>query len=463
MVAALEDHDRGLRGRDARQGRREQVRLGARVAETHQLDRGEALAHRRSEALLVEVRRTEGDSVVERVANRLRHDRMRVAEEAGGVLAEKVDVLVTVGVGQPRALAAHDRERERLDVDDGAGVPAGHHLRTLVVQAVRLGISLDVAALRCGDELRLQRVVCARLDDHARRGRAALARGAERRPEDPLDRELEIGVVEDDGRVLATELEVDVLEVVGCVAHHLHPGLARAGQRDHAHVRVADEPVTDRAATAVDDVHDPVRQPRLDEQLDEALAEERRVGRRLEHDGVAAHECGQHLPRGNGDREVPRRDRADDTDRHPHAHVELVAQLGRRRLAEQAAALSGHVVRHVDRFLNVAAGLGLHLPHLVRHQVGEVVLLLDQQLAEAEQNFAALRSGNKPPFFERRLRRGDGAVDVLGPGLRKDADRLAVRGADALEGIAVRGVHPITVDVVLEPLRPRQGHGGECS
>ena len=79
-------------------------------------------------------------------------DRVRVAEQACGVLAEKVDVLVPVGVGQARALAAHDRERERLDVDDRARVPAGHHLRALFVQAARLGISLDVAALRRGDE-----------------------------------------------------------------------------------------------------------------------------------------------------------------------------------------------------------------------------------------------------------------------------------------------------------------------
>ena len=77
---------------------------------------------------------------------------MRVAEQAGRVLAEEVDVLVAVDVGQPRTLAAHDRERERLDVDDRARVPAGHHPRALLVQAARLGIALDVTALRVGNE-----------------------------------------------------------------------------------------------------------------------------------------------------------------------------------------------------------------------------------------------------------------------------------------------------------------------
>ena len=72
VVAALEDHDRGLPVATRASDMREQVRLGARVAEPHELDGREALAHRRGEALLVAVRRAERDPVVERVANRLR-------------------------------------------------------------------------------------------------------------------------------------------------------------------------------------------------------------------------------------------------------------------------------------------------------------------------------------------------------------------------------------------------------
>src|SRR5207244_2510083 len=132
---------------------------------------------------------------------------------------------------------------------------------------------------------------------------------------------------------------------------------------------------------------------------------------------------------------------------------------GRRRLAEEAASLAGHVVRHVDRFLDVSPGLGLDLPHLAGHQVGEVVLVLDQELAEAEEDLAALRRRYEPPLLERRLRRFNRAVDVLRTGLREDADRLAVRRTDALERLAADGVHPFAADVVLEPLRPRQSHG----
>src|SRR6266511_2304633 len=69
---------------------------------------------------------------------------MRMAVQAGCVLAEEVDVLVSVG--------ADDRERERRDMDDRARVPAGHHPRALLVQPPRLGVALDVAPLGVGGE-----------------------------------------------------------------------------------------------------------------------------------------------------------------------------------------------------------------------------------------------------------------------------------------------------------------------
>ena len=47
--------------------------------------------------------------------------------------------------------------------------------------------------------------------------------------------------------------------------------------------------------------------------------------------------AGQSFHGGDRDREVPRRDRADDADRHPDAHHELVAELRRRRLADAGA------------------------------------------------------------------------------------------------------------------------------
>ena len=125
----------------------------------------------------------------------------------------------------------------------------------------------------------------------------------------------------------------------------------------------------------------------------------------------------------------------------------------RRRLAEEAPALAGHVVAHVDRFLDVAAGLGLDLAHLARHQVGELVLVLHEELGEAEEDLAALRRRDEAPVLERRLRSRDGAVDVLGRRAREGAERLAGRGVERLEGLAGGRVDPFAADEVLEGLR----------
>ena len=99
--------------------------------------------------------------------------------------------------------------------------------------------------------------------------------------------------------------------------------------------------------------------------------------------------------------------------------MNLSRQLARRRLAEEAPALAGHVVAHVDRLLDVAAGLGAHLPHLARHQVGQLVLVVAQELGEAEEDRAALGRRHEPPVLERRLRRGDRALDVGGARARE--------------------------------------------
>ena len=239
---------------------------------------------------------------------------------------------------------------------------------------------------------------------------------------------------------------------------HGHAGLARAGQRHDGHVGVADDPVADVAPEAVDDVDDAVRHAGLGQQLDEALAERGRVVRGLEDDGVAADERRHDLPGGDRDREVPRRDHADDADRHADAHVELVGELGGRRLAVEAPALAGHVVAHVDRFLDVSPGLGEHLAHLARHQLGELLLVLGDERREAEDDLAALRRGHEPPAPVRLLGRLDRAVDVLRAGARERPDRLARRRAQALERLAAGGVDPLAADEVLEgPRRRRHG------
>src|SRR6476469_24641 len=64
----------------------------------------------------------------------------------------------------------------------------------------------EAQALGCGDEPRLKRVVDLLVHDHTRSCGAALARGAERGPDDSFDCEIEVRVLEHDDRVLAAQL-----------------------------------------------------------------------------------------------------------------------------------------------------------------------------------------------------------------------------------------------------------------
>src|SRR5205807_6690633 len=98
--------------------------------------------------------------------------------------------------------------------------------------------------------------------------------------------------------------------------------------------------------------------------------------------------------------------------------------------------------------------LRLDLPHLAGHQVGEVVLLLEQQIGEAVEDLAALWRRNESPLLERRLRCVDRAVDVLRGRAREDTDGIAGGRVDALERLTGDGVDPLAADVVLESLRP---------
>jgi hypothetical protein len=142
---------------------------------------------------------------------------------------------------------------ERIPVDHwaeiGVGVPAG----------------ADPHLLRALDQPLLELAVHRLVHDHAAGSSAALAGRAKGRPDDPLDRELQVGVVHDDDPVLAAELEVNVLQAVGSGLRHGDARLPRARERDDRYVGVADEPIARLLAEAVDEVDGAVWKPCLTE------------------------------------------------------------------------------------------------------------------------------------------------------------------------------------------------------
>ena len=128
------------------------------------------------------------------------------------------------------------------------------------VEVVRLG---GVAPAERADLLREPRdeaVVDGRTGDDARGRRAVLARVPVAPEADVLDRTLEVGVVEDDDRRLAAELEVEALDRVRGVAGDALARLGIAGDRHHGHGGMEHQRVADGLTGAGDDVEDAGRQ-----------------------------------------------------------------------------------------------------------------------------------------------------------------------------------------------------------
>ncbi len=95
---------------------------------------------------------------------------------------------------------------------------------------------------------------------------------------------------------------------------------------------------------------------------------QRRFLRRLPHDGVAANQRQCRVPRPHGNREVERRDHADDTQRMPVLHQAMLGAFGRNRETEQLTRQTDRVIADVDHLLHFALPFGQDLAGLERHE-----------------------------------------------------------------------------------------------
>ena len=150
-----------------------------------------------------------------------------------------------------------------------------------LVQAVA-----EAQGFGAGDELLGEGVQHALLDDHAAGSGAALAAGAEGAPHSALDRQVDVGVAEDDDGVLAAHLQVHAFAVSAAVGGDLAAHLDGAGEGDHRHPRVAHQSGAG-IVLPEKEVDDAGRQAGLLQDAQQVSRAEGRVGRGLKDDGVA--------------------------------------------------------------------------------------------------------------------------------------------------------------------------------
>ena len=205
------------------------------------------------------------------------------------------------------------------------------------------------------------------VDDRGAERRAALAGRAVAAEQRALDREVDVGVVHHDHRVLAAELEARRLQVAAAQLADLRADRARAGEAD-----LVDEPLLERAletlerlrALGLHDVEHAAGHAAGVEELGQRVAERRRVLGRLPDDRVAAQDRRHEVPGGNGDGEVAGGDDRGDADRHAEREELLARHLRRHGLAVQPPTLADEEVAGVDDLLHLAERLGVRLADL---------------------------------------------------------------------------------------------------
>ena len=189
----------------------------------------------------------------------------------------------------------------------------------------------------------------------------------------------------------------------------------RTDERDRDDVWMLQECV-DRDLVAVDDVEDAVRYARFLQQV----GREHRCGRVLlrwfQHERIAARDRGRPHPHWHHRGKVKGRDPAHDAERLANrVHVDprrgLLGVPALEQLGDAAAKLD-----HLEPAGDLTLGVAEDLAVLGRKDPSDVVFVLEDELADPEEDRRLARERHCAPRGERGLRRLDRTVDLLGAG-----------------------------------------------
>ena len=296
-------------------------------------------------------------------------------------------------------LVAHERPHGRLRIEPGAEADRPRALREALGELV-------------ADPL---------VDEDARPGDAALALVEEHGAVRALERGVHVGVVEDEARRLAAELQRDALQVGLRRLDDLLAGRVLAGEGDLVDVGVAGERGAGTFAEARDHVDHARREADLGDDLGETKRRERRLLRGLQDDRAAGRERGAELVAAHEQREVPRDDRADHSDGlAPHVGVE-VAEGGSSDLAFDLRGPARVVAKEIRGERDVDdVRLGDRLAVVERLELGELVVELADARTEAPEQVGALGRRQVAPGREGIPSRATAASTSAGPA---DGDR----------------------------------------
>ena len=161
-------------------------------------------------------------------------------------------------------------------------------------------------------------------DKQPRAGNTGLARGAENAVEHARHRVVEVGVIKDDGRRLAAQLQRHRHHLVGGDMGDVLASAGAAGERHALDQRVAGQGVAQQRALAGQHADQALGQAGLFAQTGQAQGQQRGDFRRFDHHRIARRQGWRDLLRLAGNRRIPRGDRGDHAHRLIHAHADEI-------------------------------------------------------------------------------------------------------------------------------------------
>ena len=271
-----------------------------------------------------------------------------------------------------------------------------------------------------------------------------------------------LGVIHDDGRVLAATFQNHLLQIgIRRIAKKAPPGLGRSGEGHHIDPRVKANRLAGIGAGAGDDVQHATRDSRLHRQFGNTKRRQRRLLGRLDHHRAAGGQRRTDLPGQHQQREIPRQHRADNADRLAHDKRHRVL-ADRGRLVIELVDGLGMPDQRVDGLGNIDGGaITNRLAGIDRFQDRQLVPVAADQLGKPDQHRLALgRMKAAPaPVIKSLARLADGEIDIFliaGRHLRQQRPGGRV---DAVEGLAAGGLAKTAIDKGCRGQREPVGDG----
>ena len=254
--------------------------------------------------------------------------------------------------------------------------------------------------------------------------------------------------------------ERNFLEIAGGSVDDQLADFGRSREGDLVDVGMRSQRSSCRLAIAGDDVDHAFGESGFHDQFAQTQRGERSLLRRLQHDGAAGGQRRTKFPRGHQQREVPRNDLADDSDRLAQRVRKILRarRVGNRewnRVAFDLGRPSRHVAEQIDRQRDVSSLRDVERLAVVEAlDVAELLGMLFEQVGELPDQAAALGCRHAAPraVIEGIARSSHGQVNIFAIAFRDLRQNFAGCGIVGRKGLAGSGVHPLPLISIFRGL-----------